>query len=126
MRSPGGATWRRLDLPPHTPSPALFALSCPTARDCWIAGSEAIPQTIPGGGSQPASNGGSAMILGTTDGGITWTKATFAAGRLSPGQQADSLMAVGEIACPATDSCVAIGAADQGSAHTPVYTDAGS
>ncbi len=34
-------------------------------------------------------------------------------------------MAVGEIACPAVNSCVGIGAADQGSYHTPVYTNAG-
>ena len=38
----------------------------------------------------------------------------------------DSLMPVGEIACPAVNSCVGIGLADQGSYHTPVYTSAGS
>jgi hypothetical protein len=30
-----------------------------------------------------------------------------------------------EIACPAVNTCVGIGAADQGSYHTPVYTNAG-
>jgi hypothetical protein len=59
------------------------------------------------------------------DGGASWSKSTFAAGRLASGQQADSLMAVGEIACPAVNSCVGIGIADQGSYHTPVYTNAG-
>jgi len=117
----GGASWRLLALPPNTPQPELFGLSCPTAQACWIAGTQAVGQAIPGG----AYNGGSAMILGTGDGGATWAKATFAAIRLATGQQADSLMAVGEISCPAVNSCVGIGVADQGSYHTPVYTNAG-
>jgi hypothetical protein len=117
----GGTSWRLLAMPPNTPQPVLFGLSCPTAQDCWIAGTQAVGQVIPGGGY----NGGSAMILGTGDGGATWTKATFAATRLASGQQGDSLMAVGEISCPAVNSCVGIGVADAGSYHTPVYTNAG-
>jgi hypothetical protein len=117
----GGATWRMLALPPRTPQADLYDISCPDARACWIAGEEAVPQNIPGGGS----NGGSAMIIGTMDGGASWSKWTFAAGRLASGQQADSLMAVGEIACPTVNSCVGIGVADEGSYHNPVYTNAG-
>jgi photosystem II stability/assembly factor-like uncharacterized protein len=117
----GGASWRLLAMPPDTPQPDLFALSCPTALNCSIAGQEAVSQAIPGGGV----NGGSAMILATSDGGATWTKATFAVTALPSGQQADSLMSVGEIACAAVHACVGVGVADQGSRHTPVYTDAG-
>ena len=117
----GGASWRLLAMPPSTPQPQLSAISCPAAQDCSIAGSQAVPQVIPGGGY----NGGSAMILATSDGGAAWTKTTFAATRLAGGQQADSLMDVGEIACPTAKFCVGIGVADQGSYHTPVYTNAG-
>jgi photosystem II stability/assembly factor-like uncharacterized protein len=117
----GGATWRPLAPPPRTPLPSLSAISCATALDCWIAGEQAVPQVVGN-----AYNGGSAMILATTDGGATWSKITFAAERLPSGEQADSLMAVGEIACPAVDSCVGIGVVDQGSYHVPVYTNAGS
>jgi photosystem II stability/assembly factor-like uncharacterized protein len=120
VSSDGGATWRMLALPPRTPEAGLYDISCPTARACWIAGEQAVPQNTSAG-----SNGSSAMILGTMDGGASWSKSTFAAGRLASGQQADSLMAVGEIACPAVNSCVGIGIADQGSYHTPVYTNAG-
>ena len=100
-----GATWRLLALPPRTPQPGLYDISCPTAQACWIAGEQAVPQVIPGRGY----NGSSAMILATSDGGASWSKTTFAAQRLASGEQADSLMAVGEIACPAVDSCVGIG-----------------
>jgi photosystem II stability/assembly factor-like uncharacterized protein len=119
----GGASWQMLALPPRTPEPSLFDISCPTARDCWIAGEQAVPQVIPGPGG--GYNGSSAMILATTDGGASWSKTTFAAGRLADGQQTDSLMAVGQIACPAVNSCLGIGMAEQGSYHTPVYTNAG-
>ena len=119
----GGASWRMLALPPRTPEPSLFDISCPTARACWIGGEQAVPQVIPGPGG--GYNGSSAMILATRDGGASWSKTTFAAGRLAGGQQTDSLMAVGQIACPAVNSCLGIGAAEQGSYHTPVYTNAG-
>ncbi len=120
-----GAAWRVLPLPAHTPLPALMGISCPAQDVCWAAGSEAVSQSIPTGGGQTATNGGSAMLVGTTDGGTTWTKITFPAGKLGPGEQADALLSVGEIACLTASSCVAIGAADQGATHTPVYTIGG-
>jgi photosystem II stability/assembly factor-like uncharacterized protein len=109
VSSDGGTTWRLLALPPRTPGPTLWDISCLTAQTCWIAGEQA----------------GSAMILATMNGGASWSKSTFAAGPLASGQQADSLWAVGQIACPAVNSCVGIGAVNQGSYHTPVYTNAG-
>jgi hypothetical protein len=121
VSSDGGTTWRMLALPPRTPQADLYDISCPAAQACWIAGEQAVPQVVGKG-----YNGSSAMILGTMNGGLSWSKSTFAAGRLASGQQADSLMAVGEIACSAVNSCVGIGVADQGSYHTPVYTNAGS
>lgn len=105
----GGATWRMLTLPPGTSDPELDSISCPSAADCWMAG----------------GLNGTAMVLATRDTGAVWTKTTFAAGRLAPGQQADSQWDVGEISCPTVSYCVAMGVADQGSDHTPVYTTAG-
>lgn len=105
----GGATWRMLALPPRTTDPELDAISCVSAAVCWIAGGQ----------------DGSAMILATRDGGATWAKTTFAAGPPAPGQQADSLWDAGEISCPSVSYCVAMGVADQGSYHTPIYTNVG-
>jgi hypothetical protein len=120
----GGATWRMLALPADTPEPQLYDVSCASAADCWIAGEQAVTQVIRSGHSVTV-NGSSAMILATSDGGAAWTKITFAAGPLAPGQQGDSLMAVGEISCSAVASCVALGVSDQGSYNTPVYTTSG-
>lgn len=121
----GGATWRMLPLPARTPQPVLSAIACPSAGTCWVAGTEAVAQSVPAGNGHTAHNGGSAMILGTTNGGASWTKTTFAATRLVSGEQADALMMVGGIACPAVDSCVGVGAGDEGTAHVPVYTSGG-
>jgi hypothetical protein len=39
--------------------------------------------------------------------------------------QGDSFMDIAQIQCPQPDACVAIGASDQGSSSTPIYTNHG-
>jgi hypothetical protein len=115
----GGATWQMRPLPSDVPQPQMSDVSCATATICWLAGEEAVPQRNGTGGT----NGGSAVLLGTTTSGATWTKETFT---IPPGAPEDvgqdSYMTVGQISCPATTTCVALGLADRGSATTPVYS----
>jgi hypothetical protein len=70
-----------------------------------------------------SSSGGSGVLLGTNDGEATWMKMTF---HILPGAPedigADAYMSVGQISCPSTTECVALGVVDQGSRFTPVYS----
>lgn len=60
-------------------------------------------------------------MVGTTDGGVSWSKATFAipAGALNYLGQA--YLDIGDISCPATSSCLALGVAAQSAPSTPIY-----
>jgi hypothetical protein len=92
-------------------------VSCVRATVCWLAGEEAVPQQNGTGGT----NGGSAVLLGTVNSGATWTKETFTIPAGAPedvGQ--DSYMTIGQISCPTTSTCIALGVSDRGSATTPV------
>jgi hypothetical protein len=114
----GGATWQLHSLPADVPLPQLFAVSCSSASTCWVAGEEAVPQ---------GNNGGSAVVLGTTDGGTTWAKVTFTIPPGAPNDVGgDAYMEVGSISCPGTPGCLALGVSDQGSKTTPVYSDVAS
>ena len=63
------------------------------------------------------------MVLITHDGGTSWSRVTFATPAHIPhGVQIDAFLAVGDIQCPQLNACVALGASDQGSKTTPVYT----
>jgi len=118
----GGATWQLKPLPADVPQPQLSQISCPTARDCWVSGEEAVPEVI-----GTSVNGGSAVVLVTHDGGATWQKVTFVVPPGAPNDQGgDAYMSVGDIQCPSVSSCVGLGISDQGSSTTPVYTDAAS
>jgi photosystem II stability/assembly factor-like uncharacterized protein len=116
----GGTTWQMRSLPSNVPLPEMSAMSCASASICWLSGEEAVPQDNGSGGG---SNGGSSVILGTVDGGATWTKVTFT---VPPGAPEDighdSYMAIGEISCPTTTACIALGVSDQGSPSTAVYS----
>lgn len=117
----GGLTWTVRRLPASIPGPSLDALACPTASLCYAAGGAAIPQQIGN-----TSNGGSAVVVVTRDGGRTWQKVSFAVPAQVPsGMQGDSFMDIGQIQCPRADACVAIGVSDQGSTSTPIYTNHG-
>jgi photosystem II stability/assembly factor-like uncharacterized protein len=115
----GSATWQMRPLPSDVLLPQMSAVSCASTTICWLAGEEAVPQENGTGGT----NGGSAVVLGTLDGGATWTRTTFT---IPPGAPEDigqdSYMAIGQISCPTTTACIALGISDQGSSTTPVYS----
>jgi hypothetical protein len=116
----GGLTWtaRRL---PNVPGPFLDTLACPTASLCYAAGQAYIPQRIGN-----TSNGGSSVVVVTRDGGRTWQRVSFAVpARVPSGMEADAFADIGQIQCPRSDACVAIGVARQGSTSAPIYTNHG-
>jgi photosystem II stability/assembly factor-like uncharacterized protein len=114
----GGLTWTPLQLPSSAPEPQLSDVACATDQNCVVTGSAANPQRFAGG----QINEGSAILLVTTDGGATWHAVTFAVpSKIPSGVQLDAFMAVGDVTCPQSDRCVALGISDQSSKTTPVY-----
>ncbi len=84
-----------------------------------MAGSEGIPQYFAGGGV----NESSAMLLVTSSGGERWSRVTFAVPANVPaGWDTDAFMEIATIQCPQAGMCVGLGATDQGTKSTPVYT----
>lgn len=119
--SNGGATWRTSTLPHTMPYPMIDALTCPTARTCYGAGSDEIAQRI-----GTTYNESSSVVAVTRDAGRTWQRVTFdVPAKVPGGMQGDSFMEIGQIQCPQADACVAIGTSDQGSTSTPIYTNHG-
>jgi hypothetical protein len=114
----GGATWTTSTFPRTIPYPSIDALTCLTKQTCYAAGSDLIAQRIGQG-----SNASSAVVAITNDAGRSWQRVDFATPASVPGgMQADSFMEIGQIECPETNACVAIGISDQGSTSTPIYT----
>ncbi len=113
----GGLTWNPDPLPSDAPLPTFTSISCPTAAECWVAGSAAVPQRV--GASQ---NGGSSVLLGTTNGGSSWSSVRFSVPGSAPNYDGQSFLSLGFITCPSADTCVANGATAQGSPTAPVYT----
>ena len=92
----------------------------PTDAICYASGEESVPQHFGN-----VYNAASAMFLITHDGGISWSKITFAKpAKVPSGMQGDAFMAVGDIQCPRLNACVALGVSDQGRSP-PRYTRAG-
>jgi photosystem II stability/assembly factor-like uncharacterized protein len=117
----GGATWSSSTFPRTIPDPSLLALVCPTARTCYAAGGDAIPQQIGN-----TYNGGSSVVAVTHDAGRTWQRVTFAVpAKVPSGMQGDSFLSIGQVQCPQENACVAMGISDQGSTSTPIYTNHG-
>jgi hypothetical protein len=110
-------TWNPDPLPSDAPLPTFTSISCPTAAECWVAGSAAVPQRV--GASQ---NGGSSVLLGTTNGGSSWSSVRFSVPGSAPNYDGQSFLSLGFITCPSADTCVANGATAQGSPTAPVYT----
>jgi hypothetical protein len=115
--SNGGLTWTPDPLPADVPQPQLFGLSCPTDNECWAAGSDAVPQQIGN-----VHNGGSSVMLGTTDGGSTWSKVTFSVPTDAPNDYGQSYLSIGLIACPSANVCLAQGSTAQSSPSAPLYS----
>ena len=114
--SDGGRTWQSRSLPADIPIPQLFSLSCASASVCWASGQESVPQVIGN-----VHDEGSPVMVGTTDGGATWSKATFAIPSDAPNYLGQSYLAVGDISCPGTSACLALGSAAQSAPSTPIY-----
>lgn len=109
----GGATWQEKPLPSSVPQPHLDDVACPGPMTCWAGGTEAAPR---------GKTLGSSVLLGTADGGATWTAATVAVPQGAPNDQGgDAYLAVGSISCPSAAVCVALGVVDQGTKFAPVY-----
>lgn len=109
----GGTTWQVKPIPSTVPQPQLDDVACATPSVCWAAGTEAVPR----GETQ-----GSSVLLGTADGGGTWTVDTVAVPANARNDQGgDAYMAVGSISCPTATVCVGLGVVDQGAEFAPVY-----
>jgi hypothetical protein len=113
----GGLSWTPDPLPVDVPQPVLADLSCPTVKQCWASGSDAEPERI-----GIDDSGGSSVLLGTTDGGLTWSKVTFNVPPGAPNYYGDSYLSMGSIACPSTGHCVALGIGAQSSPSVPTYS----
>jgi hypothetical protein len=134
----GGLTWAPEILPSDVPQPQLSGISCPTVTECWIAGSDAVPQVVPSSGSggsvssctfdDPGSttfcavDGGSSVLLGTTDGGATWSKVDFSIRVGAPNFDGQSFLSISSISCPSATVCSALGDAAQSSGTAPFYS----
>ncbi len=116
--SNGGLSWTPQVLPADVPGPQLDALACPTATECWAGGQEEVAQRTPGGGVDM----GSAVLVGTTDGGSTWSKVVFSVPATAPNPAGQSYQTIGSVSCPDADVCLARGVVVQGSPYAPVYS----
>ena len=112
----GGLTWVPDALPTSVPEPHISDLSCPTENQCWAAGSQAVSPQV------GTSYGESQVLLGTTDGGSTWSTVTFSVPAAVPSGELDAYLSMGSIACPSAGVCVALGSGDQGTTSVPSYS----
>lgn len=117
----GGRSWTPDPLPADVPQPQFSGLSCPTNNLCWATGSEAVPVHI--GNTFDA---GSSMVLGTTDGGSSWSRVTFSVPAGAPNYDGQSYLSIGAIKCPSAGICVALGVGAQSSPSVPTYSLTGS
>jgi len=115
--SDGGLTWTPEVLPTDVPSPRLNGLSCPTATECWAAGTELVPEK-----AGKSSDMSSPVLMGTTDAGSTWSKVVFSVPSTAPNATGQSYLSMGSITCPSASVCLARGAAAQSSPYAPVYS----
>ena len=65
------------------------------------------------------------MILQTTDGGLTWSKTTFAVPPGVPNPYGQSFTSIDSISCPTPNICIALGGSAQSAKTTPVYSYVG-
>jgi hypothetical protein len=112
----GGNTWTPEQLPASVPAPNLYGLSCPTDNECWASGYDENVQQVPGGANSTES-----VLLGTTDGGSTWSTVTFNVPSGTPSFQSAFGDGIGRISCPTANVCVATGVGMADSASLPFY-----
>lgn len=119
VSSDSGATWKLHQFPTGMAHSIAFALSCPTAKDCWVAGADGTPNKATIGGV-PTNNAGSPAVFATDDGGSTWTSDSLPAPTVANAGEIPS--GIGQIKCATTTACVALGTSLQGSQSTIVYS----
>ena len=113
----GGKSWAFDPIPTDVPAPVFIGLSCPSPKECWASGQESVSQQIGN-----TTDGDSSLLLGTTDGGATWSKVTFSVPQGAPNYDGQSFQSIGLISCATANACVALGATAQGSPSAPVYS----
>jgi photosystem II stability/assembly factor-like uncharacterized protein len=113
----GGLSWVPDQLPDDVPQPQLGGISCPTDKECWATGSDAVPQQV-----GTSDNGGSSVVLGTTDGGSMWSRVTFSVPAAAPNYFGQSYLSIGWIDCASADVCVALGVGAQSAPSVPTYS----
>lgn len=113
----GGLSWTPDEMPVEVPQPQFSGLSCPTDDQCWATGTESVPIQIGN-----TFDGGSSMVLGTTDGGSIWSRVTFSVPASAPNYDGQSYMSIGTISCPTAGTCVALGVGAQSAPSVPVYS----
>jgi hypothetical protein len=115
--SNGGDTWTPEQLPSDVPQPQLSGISCPSDKECWTSGSAAIPQQI-----GDVSNGGSSVLIGSTNAGTSWSKVIFSVPKGSPNFDGQAFLSAAFISCPTITECAANGSGAQGAPNAPIYT----
>jgi photosystem II stability/assembly factor-like uncharacterized protein len=115
--SDGGLSWTPDSIPADVPQPLFDGLSCPTDSQCWVTGSDVVPRVV-----GTTYDGGQPILLGTTDGGATWSDVTFSVPEGAPDDYSQSYLSLGGISCPSAGSCVALGDAAQSAPSSPVYS----
>jgi hypothetical protein len=113
----GGLTWSPDPLPAGLPQPMFNDLSCPTAEQCWASGSDAVPRRV-----GTTYNGGGSMLLGTTDGGASWSQVTFNVPAGAENYDGQAYLSTGFISCPSAGVCVALGTGAQSAPSVPTYS----
>jgi hypothetical protein len=113
----GGLSWTPDSMPADVPQPVFDGLSCPTDSQCWVTGSDVVPRVV-----GTTYDGGQPILLGTTDGGATWSDVTFSVPEGAPDDYSQSYLSLGGISCPSAGSCVALGDAAQSAPSSPVYS----
>ena len=112
-----GRTWVVDQMPADVPDPQLNGLSCPTRTECWASGSELVLERV-----GRATSAESPVLLGTTDGGATWSRVVFTVPSNAPDAYGQSYLSIGAVACPTANACIAHGATAQSSPTSPVYS----
>jgi len=113
----GGLDWTVDHLPANVPDPQLDSITCATSTECWTSGSELVLERIGQG-----TNADSPVLLGTTDGGNTWSKVVFSVPAGAPDAYGQSYLAIGSISCPSAGACIAHGATAQSAPTAPIYS----
>ena len=65
---------------------------------------------------------GSPVLIGTTDGGSTWSKVVFSTPATAPNPTGQSYLSMGSVTCPTARVCLAHGMAAQNANYAPVYS----